>query len=265
MSKDKGSSDLKSFDELVKIIARLRSPGGCPWDREQTHDSIKGNLLEEAYETVEAIDEGNMTHLCEELGDLLMQIVLQSQMASEEGHFEIGDVIKGINTKLIHRHPHVFGETKVKDASEVAANWEELKRKEGKGELLAGLPKNMPSLAYTQAVSRRVARVGFDWENIDDIIDKLSEEVAEFQNASDQQQKVDEFGDVLFTMACAAQRMDIDAEAALRACNERFCKRFAYMERACKERGVLLANMTLDEKNALWDEAKAHLRGKGTI
>lgn len=265
MSKDKGSSELRSFDELVKIIARLRSPGGCPWDREQTHDSIKVNMLEEAYEAVETIDQGDMPHLCEELGDLLMQIVLQSQMASEEGHFEIGDVIKGINTKLIRRHPHVFGETKVKDASEVAANWETLKRKEGKGELLAGLPKNMPSLAYTQAVSRRVARVGFDWEKIDDIIDKLSEEVAEFQAASDQQQKVDEFGDVLFTLACVAQRMDIDAEAALRACNERFCKRFAYMEQICKEKGTLLANMTLDEKNALWDEAKAHQRGKDPI
>lgn len=251
--------DLKSFDRLVAIIARLRSPGGCPWDREQTHDSIKGNMLEEAYEAVETIDQGDTARLCEELGDLLMQIVLHAQMAKEAGSFEIGDVIEKICDKLIYRHPHVFGETKVKDSSEVVANWEELKRKEGKGELLSGLPKNMPALAYAQAVGRRVARVGFDWKTVDDIIDKLSEEVSELQQAADQRQKVMEFGDLLFTLVSIARRMDIDAEAALRACNERFYKRFSYMEKACKEHGLLLADMSLEEQNALWDEAKREL------
>jgi tetrapyrrole methylase family protein/MazG family protein len=251
--------DAKSFDRLVAIIARLRSPGGCPWDREQTHDSIKGNMLEEAYEAVETIDKGDMAKFCEELGDLLMQIVLHSQMAREEGSFEIGDVIQKICDKLIYRHPHVFGESKVKDSSEVVANWEELKRKEGKGELLSGLPKNMPSLAYAQAVGRRVARVGFDWETVDDIIDKLSEEVAELQQAADHKQRVMEFGDLLFTLVCIARRMDIDAEVALRACNERFYKRFAYMEKICTERKLLLADMSLEEQNALWDEAKRKL------
>lgn len=251
--------DLKSFYRLVAIIARLRAPGGCPWDREQTHDSIKGNMLEEAYEAVETIDKGDMTKLCEELGDILMQIVLHSQMAKEEGSFEIGDVIQTICDKLIYRHPHVFGETKVKDSSEVVANWEELKRKEGKGELLSGLPKSMPALAYAQAVGRRVARVGFDWKTVDDIIAKLSEEVVELQQASDHRHRVMEFGDILFTLVCIARRMDIDAEAALRGCNERFYKRFSYMEKACGERGLLLAKMSLKEQNALWDEAKREL------
>ena len=251
--------EMRSFDKLVAIIARLRGPGGCPWDREQTHDSIKGNMLEEAYEAVETIDKGDMTKLCEELGDILMQIVLHSQMAKEAGSFEIGDVIQKICDKLIYRHPHVFGESKVKDSSEVLANWEELKRREGKGELLAGLPKNMPSLAYAQAVGRRVARVGFDWETVDDIIDKLSEEVAELQQAADHQHRVMEFGDLLFTLVCIARRMDIDAEAALRGCNERFYKRFSYMEKICTERKLLLADMSLKEQNALWDEAKREL------
>jgi len=251
--------DLQGFDRLVAIIARLRAPGGCPWDREQTHDSIKGNMLEEAYEAVETIDQGDMTRLCEELGDLLMQIVLHSQMAKEEGSFEISDVIEKICAKLIYRHPHVFAGTKVKDSSEVVANWEELKRKEGKGELLSGLPKNMPSLAYAQALGRRVARVGFDWETADDIIDKLCEEVAELQRATDHRHRVMEFGDLLFSMVSIARRMDIDAEAALRACNERFYKRFSHMEKTCAEKGLLLADMSLDEQNALWDEAKREL------
>ena len=251
--------DLKSFDRLVSIIARLRAPGGCPWDREQTHDSIKGNMLEEAYEAVETIDKGDMAKLCEELGDLLLQIVLHSQMAKDEGSFEIGDVIQKICDKLIYRHPHVFGPEKVKDSSEVLLNWEDLKRKEGRGELLSGLPKNMPALAYAQAMARRVARVGFDWETVDDIIDKLSEEVAELQQATDHRHKVMEFGDMLFTLVCIARRMDIDAEAALKSCNERFYKRFSYMEKICTERKLLLSGMSLEEQNALWNQAKREL------
>lgn len=251
--------ELGSFNRLLSIIERLRSPEGCPWDREQTHDSIKGNMLEEAYEAVETIDKGDMDKFCEELGDLLMQIVLHAQIAKEEGSFEISDVIQKINDKLIHRHPHVFGNVKVKDSSDVVANWEQLKREEGKGEMLSGLPKNMPSLAYAQAVGRRVARVGFDWVRVDDIIDKLSEEVSELQQAGDHRQRTIEFGDLLFTLVSIARRMDIDAEAALRACNERFYKRFSYMEKVCKERGLLLADMSLNEQNSLWNEAKREL------
>jgi tetrapyrrole methylase family protein/MazG family protein len=245
-----------SFDTLVQIIARLRSPGGCPWDREQTHLSIKGNLLEEAYEVLEAIDEEDMGKLCEELGDLLMQIVLHAQMASEVGDFEIGDVIGGINDKLIRRHPHVFGDAEAKDAQQVIANWESLKREEGKGSLLAGIPKGMPALAYSEAIQRRVARVGFDWKDVEGIIDKLAEEVTEIKKATDHQQRVREFGDLLFTLANIARRLDIDLEAALRGANERFYRRFSYMEQACQKRGIQLSSLSLEEQDALWEEAK---------
>lgn len=250
---------MDSFDTLVDIIAKLRSPDGCPWDREQTHLSIKGNMLEEAYEVLEAIDEGNMAKLCEELGDLLMQIVLHAQMASEDGDFEIGDVIQGITNKLIHRHPHVFGDAKVKDAQEVIANWEALKREEGKGSLLTGIPKEMPALAYSQTIQRRVARVGFDWEEVKGVIEKLSEEVAELQEATEHQQRVREFGDLLFTLANIARRLDIDLEAALRGANERFYRRFSYMEEVCQKRGIQLADLSLAEMDALWEEAKQHV------
>ena len=251
--------DLDSFDTLVSIIATLRSPNGCPWDREQTHSSIKGNLLEEAYEVLEAIDEGDMAKLCEELGDLLMQIVLHAQMASEDKDFELGDVIRSISTKLIHRHPHVFGGAEVKDAQQVIANWELLKREEGKGSLLSGLPKEMPALAYSQAMGRRVARVGFDWEDVAGVIEKLAEEVAEFSEATEHLNRVREFGDLLFTLASIARKLDIDLEAALRGANERFYRRFSYMEDVCQKRGISLSSLSLEEQNALWEEAKRQI------
>jgi len=251
---------LNSFDSLVEIIAKLRSPQGCPWDREQTHHSIKGNLLEEAYEVLEAIDEQDMKKLCEELGDLLMQIVLHTQMASEDRDFEIGDVLRQINTKLIHRHPHVFGDAKVADAQQVIAKWEALKQEEGKGSLLSGIPKGMPALAYSQTIQRRVARVGFDWEEAEDIIDKLAEEVAELKKAGAHEQRVREFGDLLFTLANIARRLDIDLEAALRQANERFYRRFSYMEEACQRRNVQPSSLSLEELDALWEEAKREIK-----
>ena len=251
---------MDSFDTLVDIIAKLRSPDGCPWDREQTHFSIKGNLLEETYEVLEAINEGDMGKLCEELGDLLMQIVLHAQMASEDKDFEMRDVICSINTKLVHRHPHVFGDAEAKDAQQVIANWELLKREEGKGSLLSGIPKEMPALAYSQAMQRRVARVGFDWEDVQGVIEKLAEEVAELQKATEHQHRVREFGDLLFTLANIARRLDIDLEAALRGTNERFYRRFGYMEEVCQQRGIQLSSLSLEEQDALWEEAKRELR-----
>ena len=250
---------MDNFDSLVDIIARLRSPNGCPWDREQTHASIKGNLLEESYEVLEAIDSGDMAKLCEELGDLLMQIMLHAQMAKEDGDFDIGDVIRGINRKLIHRHPHVFGDAKVKDTQQVIANWEALKQEEGKGSIISGIPKEMPALAYSQAIQRRVARVGFDWKEVEDIIEKLAEEVAELQKASEHRQKVREFGDLLFTLANIARRLDIDLEAALRGANERFYRRFSYMEEVCQKRGIQLSSLSLEEMDTLWEEAKQQI------
>ena len=252
-------NNLSSFDELVAIIARLRGTDGCPWDREQTHASLKGNLTEEAYEVLEAIDGGDRDELCEELGDLLLQVVLHAQIADDDGDFNIGDVIESISTKLIHRHPHVFGDGEAKDAAQVIANWEELKRGEGKGSLLSGIPRDMPALSYAQAVQRRVARVGFDWVAVEDIVEKLVEEISELQSASDHKARVHEFGDILFTLANIARRMDIDLEAALRGANERFYSRFSRMEELCKERGVILSSLSLDEQEALWQEAKKGL------
>lgn len=255
------AGDLGSFATLVDIIAKLRGPGGCPWDRAQTHASIQGNLLEEAYEVLEAIDEKDTGNLREELGDLLMQIVLHAQMASEDKNFDMSEVIRRISTKLIHRHPHVFGDAEVEGAEQVIANWETLKREEGKGgdSILAGLPQGMPSLAYSQAVQRRAARVGFDWKDVEGIIEKLAEEVAELKRATDHRQRVQEFGDLLFTLANIARRLDIDLEAALRRANERFYRRFSYMEEACKRQNIELSSLSPEEQDALWEEAKQRI------
>jgi tetrapyrrole methylase family protein/MazG family protein len=252
---------MDSFDTLVDIMAKLRSPDGCPWDRAQTHLSVKNNLLEESYEVVEALDAEDMDKLCEELGDLLMQIVFHAQMASESGNFNMEDVIDGINSKLIRRHPHVFGDAQAKTADEVLTKWNAIKREEGKADesILSGIPKEMPALAYSQAVQRRASHVGFDWEDAEEIIDKLAEEVAEIKKAKDHQQMVREFGDLLFTLVNIARRLDIDLEPALRGANMRFYQRFSCMEEMCRERGISLASLSLKEQDALWDEAKRRL------
>jgi tetrapyrrole methylase family protein/MazG family protein len=251
-------ADPGGFAKLREIIAKLRGPEGCPWDRKQTHASLKPYLIEECYEVLQALDEGAPQKLCEELGDLLLQIMLHAQIAAEAGQFNIDDVVQGISQKLIHRHPHVFGGQKVQDAGEVELSWEALKqeeREEGES-LLAGVPEQMPALAYSQSIQRRVAGVGFDWEKVEEIIDKLAEEVSEIKNATDQQEKAKEFGDLLFTLANVARRLDIDLEMALRSANQRFCRRFAYMEEACRNRGVSFGSLSFDEQNALWEEAK---------
>jgi tetrapyrrole methylase family protein/MazG family protein len=250
--------DLSHFDALVEIIATLRAPGGCPWDRKQTHASLRSSLLSECYEVLEALDESNTEKLRGELGDLLMQIVLHAQIAAEAGEFELGEVIEGINKKLIHRHPHVFGSKKVKDAEEVSVNWEELKNEEREPgvSIMQSVPGEMPALGYSQEVQRRAAHVGFDWEDINGIIEKLTEEVGEFQRAETKERKAEEFGDLLFTLANIALRMGIDAEAALREANRRFYKRFSYMEELCRQRGLKFAELSFDEQNKLWEEAK---------
>ncbi len=249
--------DLKQFATLVNIIAKLRAPDGCPWDRKQTHTSLRGNLLEECYETLEALDEGDSEKLCAELGDLLMQIVLHAQLATEAGEFELGDILSGINAKLIHRHPHIFGSGKVKNAEEVTLKWEALKQEEREGtSILASVPKQMPALGYSQEVQYRVAQVGFDWEDIDGVVDKLAEEVGELKRAESQEQRAQEFGDLLFTLANITRRLGVDLEAALREANRRFYRRFTYMEELCRQRGLNLAELSFDEQNVLWEEAK---------
>lgn len=250
--------DLSQFSTLVEIIARLRAPDGCPWDKKQTHASLRENLLAECYEVLEALDEGDSGKLCDELGDLLMQIVLHAQIASEAGEFELGDVVRGINAKLIHRHPHIFGSEKVRDAEEVALNWEVLKQEEREADtsILESVPRHMPALGYSQEIQRRVARVGFDWADIDGVIDKLVEEVGELRQASSHDEVEQEFGDLLFTLVNIARREGIDSEAALREANRRFYRRFTYMEELCRQRGLAFDKMSFEEQNDLWEEAK---------
>lgn len=250
--------NLRSFDSLTELIAYLRGPKGCPWDRQQTHASLREHLLEETYEVLEALDEANATKLCVELGDLLMQVVLHAQVAGEAGEFDMGDVVEGISRKLIARHPHVFGQTRVKDAQDVLVHWEGLKKKErrGEGSMLDGVPKALPALSYSQSVQERVARIGFDWPRDEGVVDKLCEEVAEFRKSDGQEAKAEEMGDILFTLANYARRQGIDLESALREANRKFYKRFAHMEGLCRKRGLDLSKMSLDEQNKLWDEAK---------
>ncbi len=248
----------REFATLVNIIAKLRAPDGCPWDRKQTHASLRENLLEECYEVLEALDEGDSGKLCVELGDLLMQIILHAQIAREAGDFELADVIKNINDKLVRRHPHIFGSQKVKDAEEVIHNWEALKQgeREVDASILDSVPKPMPALGYSQEIQSRVAEVGFDWEDINGVIEKLGEEVDELKRAESQEEKAREFGDLLFTLVNIARRMGVHSEAALREANRRFYRRFTCMERLCRERGVKIGQLSFAEQNALWEEAK---------
>jgi tetrapyrrole methylase family protein/MazG family protein len=250
--------DLSKFDTLVAIIARLRAPDGCPWDKEQTHKTLRENLLSESYEVLEALDKGEKDELCEELGDLLLQIVLHAQIAKDDGEFEIGDVIKSISSKLIHRHPHIFSTRKVKNAEEVMHNWEELKKEEREEgvSMLAGVPRQMPALGYAYEISRRAVRAGFEWENLAGVIDKLKEEIKELKEADGPEEKTQEFGDLLFTLVNVARWEGIDPEAALREANRKFYKRFAYMEELCRKKGIDFSKLTFKEKDDLWEEAK---------
>jgi tetrapyrrole methylase family protein/MazG family protein len=253
--------DPSSFDTLEKIVARLRAPDGCPWDRAQSHASLKPYLIEEAYEVLQALDEENTEKLCDELGDLLLQILLHAQIAKEAKEFSIRDVIKSISTKLIRRHPHVFGQSKAANAEEVALEWEELKQNERKKDdsLLSSMPKGMPALSYSHSIQRRAAGIGFDWKEFEGILDKLTEEIREVKEATNQQQKIHEFGDVLFALVNAARWQGVDLEEALRLANERFSRRFRYMEETCRRRSISLRDLSFQEQNALWDEAKRNL------
>ena len=254
--------DLGTFTAFREIIARLRSPGGCPWDQKQTHDSLKPYLMEEAYETLEALEKGSSDKLCEELGDLLLQIGLHARIAEESGEFEMADVLRNINEKLIRRHPHVFGNVEVSGAEEVSINWEEIKRAEDKEpkSLLDGIPREIPSLAYSQIIQQRAARIGFDWDKMDGVLGKVSEELEEIRGAETQQQRTHEFGDLMMALANVARWMEIDLESALRQANERFCERFACMEKLSGERGISMNGLPIEELDALWEESKSILQ-----
>ena len=250
--------DLNSFDSLVKIVACLRGPDGCPWDKAQTNESLQASLMEECYEAMEALDKKDPQKLKEELGDLLLVIALQAQIASEKGDFDIGGVVKSINDKVIFRHPHIFGNARVNNAQEVITQWEALKKQERPSEtsLLAGVPRALPALTYSHEVQERAARVGFDWKDADGVIDKVTEEVREVKSEPDVERKGEEFGDLLFALVNLARHLGVDAEKALRGANRRFYERFSYMEKACAQRGVELSSLSLDDQNILWEEAK---------
>jgi len=250
--------ELNLFETLVGIIARLRSPGGCPWDLRQTHQSIRDSLLEETYEVLQAIDGNQPQNLREELGDLLLQVVLHAQIARDSGNFDISQVIRLVNEKLIRRHPHVFGNIQAEGVEQVLANWEEIKKTERcrGNSMLDGVPATLPSLSYSQAVQKRVARVGFDWKEDDGVIQKVAEEAEEISRAHDREDKEKEYGDLLFTLANLARHQDIDLESALRGANRRFYERFNTMERLCEQRGMDLGALDFNTQNQLWEEAK---------
>ena len=254
-------SDLGQFQTLMDIVERLRAPGGCPWDREQTHKSLKRNLVEEAYEVLEAIDQDNPKLLSEELGDLVVQVAFHTDIAREAGEFQLADVITQINRKLVRRHPHVFGDASVSDAREVERNWERIKAEERqeKGEersVVDGIPKDLPALSYAQLMQDRVARVGFEWDDVSGVLDKIEEEVQELREAVTNGEKTHELGDIFFAVVNLARWLDIQAEDALRQANRRFQWRYNKMEELARERGMDFAGLPLDRKEALWQEAK---------
>jgi tetrapyrrole methylase family protein/MazG family protein len=251
-------ADVTSFEGMQETVAHLRAPEGCPWDREQTHESLRAGLLEEAYESVMAIDRGDIGALEEELGDLLLQVLLQTQIATEAGEFKMPDVIAGIDGKLKYRHPHVWGGWSVEGTQEVLHNWEELKREERgrRSSLLDGVPGALPALQQADTYGRRVARVGFDWPDVNGVADKVREELAELESASTRERQEAELGDLLFAVANWARWLDVNPETALRKANARFAHRFRWLERAACERGFDIAERSIDELEALWQEAK---------
>ncbi|HXF51478.1 MAG TPA: nucleoside triphosphate pyrophosphohydrolase [Dehalococcoidia bacterium] len=247
--------DARTFSGLRWVVGQLRRK--CPWDRQQTHASLKGYLLEEAYETLAALDEGNVRALSEELGDLMLQILLHVEIAEEQGEFRFEDVTSQIATKLVRRHPHVFGEVQVESAAEVAVNWEAIKRRErGVGHLLDAVPLSMPALAQAQSLLARAARAGFEWQEARDILDKIDEELGELAATRSPAERLEEFGDLLFALTSLARRLDVDAEEALRLATRKFRGRFARMEALASAQGRALDSFTLDELLALWRQAK---------
>lgn len=249
------------FNELLNIMSVLRSEKGCPWDREQTVESLKPFIIEEAYEVLEAIDEKNPEAIKEELGDLLFQVVFQCQLAKEKGEFDMSDVIDKIGRKMIARHPHVFSDADYKTSDEVLLHWEAQKRKEGKQResIIDGIPKTLPSLLRAHRLQVRAARVGFDWEQPKDVLEKLDEELKEFKNAfkeKKQDEIEDELGDIFFVLVNISRFIGVNPEDALRKTISRFISRFRYIEMAAADLGKKLTDMSLAEMDALWAEAK---------
>jgi MazG family protein len=267
----------EKFAQLIELIARLRAPGGCPWDREQTHESLKPMLIEEAYEVLEAIDEGDDEEFTGELGDLLLQVVFHTQISGEEKRFTIADVIDRVSSKMISRHPHVFGDDKSETSGEVLRNWEAIKeaeliakgkKPEAQGSMLDSVSKNLPAMMEAFQMTTKVSRVDFDWPNVGEVLEKLDEEVNELkqeiaEDATNHQRISDEVGDLLFVAVNVARLLGIDPESALKASNRKFRRRFLYIEDRLREQGRKPSDSDHVEMNRYWDEAKAKEKGKG--
>ncbi len=269
MAVDFSFKDKYNFDDLVEIIRILRAPGGCPWDAEQTHQSIRENFLEETYEVIEAIDTLNPELMQEELGDVLLQIVLHSDMAREEGWFNINDVANDICQKLIVRHPHVFGDVTVSSTGEVLKNWDDIKRQTKKqktqSEAMAAIPATYPALMKAQKVQSKARKAGFDWDNIDGAFDKVSEETAELKEAlkkGDSKAVEDELGDLLFSVVNVARFCDCNAETALEKATQKFMARYTVTERLATEAGINMKESSIEVLDALWEQAKKELANK---
>ena len=256
----------ETFDDLVAIMDRLRGPGGCPWDREQTYETLRRYLIEECYEVADALDRRDPPGLREELGDLLLQVVFLSRLATEDGHFSVSDVVAGISQKLVRRHPHVFSDDPARTSDQVLKRWEEIKREEREAaggtehaSVLDGIPRCLPAVMKAQQTGDRVARVGFEWERETEIMDKVEEELGELREAvasGDEARIEDELGDLLFTTVMLARRLGVDAEASLESSNRKFHGRFRCVEGALRSRGGTVESADVEQLERLWDECK---------
>ena len=249
----------KNFDDLVELVQILRKE--CPWDREQTHESLKDHLIEEAYETIEAIDNNSFEELKKELGDVLLQVVFHSIMGDEKNKFTIGDVIYTIQQKMIRRHPHVFGEVEADDPQKVSQNWESIKMTEGKESVLEGIPKQLPALIRAQRMQEKAANVGFDWPEKEQVWQKLEEELGEFKETletDNREMQQAEFGDLLFSLVNVGRNHGLVSEDSLRTTNRKFSRRFQYIEQKLQEKGEDITQTSLEEMDRYWDEAKTN-------
>jgi len=251
------AEEIERLSALIDVVRRLRSPDGCPWDREQTHASLRATMLEEAYEVLEAIDESSMPKLRDELGDVLLQVLMQAEIAAETGEFSLGDVADSVREKLVRRHPHVFGDVTVSGADEVVRNWEALKATEyGRESALDGVQRSLPALQWAWSLQRRAANVGFDWPDVDGVLEKVREELEELRGAPTVEAREAEFGDLLFTLVNVARRLGLNPEDALRGSTGRFEARFRHMEQAARADGRALKDLPIEELNGYWEAAK---------
>ena len=255
-----------AYEGVVQVVEHLLGPDGCPWDKKQTRETLADMFLEECYELIEAIEEGDAEKIVEELGDVFFHVMFQLKLGENSGEFTRDEVMGALVNKLVRRHPHVFGGERAANPDDAIANWDAVKRQEraaSGGSILDGVPKNMPALAYAQAVQGRAERAGFDWDSFQGVLDKVTEELAEVEAAGSDEERERELGDLLFSVVNAARWLGIEAEASLRGANRRFYGRFVIMERLSRERGVLFDALSMDEKEALWQEAKAIVDNEG--